>query len=264
MMLKTNGGDLLKVGSAEAIPASEVYITKTGNFQQYTKSPYSVWTGMWGAFLPQNDTLAFTVDMNVYPVVFPNKTQFNWSVIPDPDWTGINGYLHVDYGNYDDSPGTITPRRANAITDLTVNANWTFSGDAASGLLSECWLTTTSHASGSLTDKAFEISFHPKASASTQSYLSGLPNVGAGSFTDSNGVLWNVKSDTGGATPFISAYRPSFVEHNGALCFDDYFAFLISAGAITGNEWFNGVAFGPEPKSGGASVTVNTFSVTYS
>jgi hypothetical protein len=70
-----------------------------------------------------------------FPSTFPDGTILTWEVTPDPDWGGINGYLHVSYGNYDDSPGQITPRQVKAITDLAVTVDWTFEGDRSSGLL---------------------------------------------------------------------------------------------------------------------------------
>lgn len=231
-----------------------------GNFQSYSKSPYSAWTGMWGVYMPNTESLQAESTMRVYPDTFPDGTIFTWDVTPDPDWQGVNGYLHVGYGNYDDSPGAnSTPRQLSAITTLVADIDWTFSGDEGSGLLSECWLSSAPAPSGPLPDKIFEIAFFPKTSPSAQSWVNGLPSVGAGSFVDSNGLTWNVVvSDI-----YHIAYRPGFADFTGPLPYDDYFAFLIGAGAVTGDEWFNGLAFGVEPHHGVGSLTISDFTVTY-
>lgn len=236
-----------------------------GNFQGYTASPYFAYTGMWGHY--RTDLLQAESSMRVHPDTFPDDTTFTWDVTPAPDWGGINGYLHLDYGNYDDSPtgGVVTPRQVSAITDLTVTIDWTFTGDEASGLLSECWLTPVATPTGSL-DKTHEVAFFPKLSPDAATYVNGLPPVGAGSFVDSNGVTWNVCEGTSGVgaeVPYLIAYRPGHADFTGTLRYEDFLAFLTASGALTGAEWFNGVAFGVEPHSGAGSLTIKDFAVTY-
>lgn len=229
-----------------------------GNFQGYAKGQYAAWTGMWGHYLAQNDTLQATSSMRVQPAYFPAATRFTWDVTPDPDWTGVNGFLHVSYGNYDDSPGTITPRQVQSITDLTVDIDWTFTGDNGSGLLAECWLSPVATPSGS-PGRLHEIGFFPKTSPTAAAWLSGLPAVGAGSFVDSNGVTWNVRAEN----TYYVAYPPGYGEFRGVLPFDDYLAFLLAAGKIGATEWFNGLAFGVEPHHGAGSLTIDRFTPTY-
>lgn len=231
-----------------------------GNFQSYAVGANSVWTGMWGKYLPQNDSLIAESTMRVGPL-FPAWTSLAWDVTPDPDYSGINGFLHLACGNYDDSPGSITPRRVSAITDLRLAIDWGFTGDPSTGLLSECWLATTSATSGTF-NKVFEVGFLPKLSAGAVSFVAGLPAVGVGSFTDGGGLVWNVRV-ADGAVPYFVAYRPGYADFRGTLPYRDYFSFLVSNGKITGSEWFNGVAFGAEPLSGAGSVTVKSFLLTY-
>ena len=104
-----------------------------------------------GHYLPQNDQLVAESSMRVHPDTFPGGTTFYWDVTPDPDWGGINGYLHVAWGNYDNSPRSITPRQVSAITDLRLNVGWSFTGDTSTGLLCECWLSPAAAASGPFT-----------------------------------------------------------------------------------------------------------------
>jgi hypothetical protein len=234
-----------------------------GNFRAYAAGPYGAYTGMWGRNLPQNDNLAADSSMRVIPGSFPRGTTFSWDVTPDVDWNGVNGYLHVAWGNYDDSPGVITSRQVKNITALDLGIDWSYSGDPSSGLLSECWLTPTPTPSGA-PDRQYEVAFFPRVSSAGASYLASLPSVGGGSFTDSNGNSWNVREGVSGTgQPYYIAYRPSYVEFRGTLPYKDYFTFLTDAGKITGSEWFNGLAFGVEPSSGSASLTISDLTVRY-
>lgn len=237
--------------------------TITGNDQIYAKGVYSAYTGMWGHSLPQNDQLVAESSMLIDPATFPIGTKFTWDVDQDPDWIGVNGYLFLAYGNYDSSPGIITSRQVKNIAQLSLDVEWTFEGDEASGLLSECWLSSASAPSGSL-DKTHEIAFFPKCSPDASAWLATLPTVGTGSFV-SNGVTWNVAESTSATgQPYLIAYRPGYASSQGALPYKDYLAFLTASGKITGNEWFNGVAFGVEPFNGAGSLTITKFAPTYS
>lgn len=229
-----------------------------GPFESYARSPYSAYTGMWGVYLtpPLTD---YSADMRIAPS-FPNGTVFSWTIGADTP-ARTNGFLHVDFGNYDDSPGVITPRQVYTITSLAVAMNWTFSGDDSTGLLGECWLSDESAPSGSF-DKNFEVGVLPKISASAQTYVAGLTSVGSG-YTDSNGIDWQVVIDTSLTPPDIIAYRSGYASFVGTFDMVAYFAYLVAEKQITGNEWFNGFGFGPEPYAGSGSVTVNTYAITY-
>lgn len=241
-------------------------LTIRGPFKSYyaPPSPFSAYTGAWGLHIPAADNLEFATSMTLYPDVFPKGTRFDWDVTPDPDWDGVNGYLAVSYGNFDDSPGDITPRQANAIANLTVDARWTYDGDDSSGLLCEMWLGAAAAVSGGFT-KTHEVAYFPRLSPEAASWVDRFPDVGTGSFTDSNDVVWNVVEALSGdgVLPYYVAYRPSYLDFVGPFLFHDYIDFLISSGAIAGTEWFNGVAFGVEPRSGEASLTLDKLDVTY-
>jgi len=238
------------------------FITK-GNFKSYAKagSPWSAYTGMWGHYRATD--LFAESSMKIVPETFPVGTRFNWDVVPSSQWGGINGYLTVSYGNYSDSPGQITPLQVDNIGSLDVDISWTYAGNASSGLLSELWLSSQSAAWGSF-PQTHEIGFLPKLSASSQTWAAGLTVVGTGSFV-ANGITWNVRQSTAadGSTPYYIAYRPGYADFKGVLPYVNLFSFLKSAGKITGGEWVNGLAFGVEPLSGAASLTIDKFEVTY-
>lgn len=233
-----------------------------GNFRSYAKSPFAAWTGMWGLYLPQNDTLKASSSMRVIPDTFPHGTVLAWDVTPDPDWAGVNGFLHVSWGNYDDSPGRIVPRQVRACADLTVDAGWVFTGDSGSGLLAECWLSPVAAPAGSFT-KSHEVAFLPKVSPSAAVWLAGLPAVGRGEFTDRHGVAWLVRQGGSDGQPYFVAYRPGYADAQGVLPFGDYLTFLTAAGQVTGGEWVNGLAFGVEPHHGTGQLEVRRFTASY-
>lgn len=253
------------VNSSDHVVDDNRIITKAGNLQSYSapSSPFSAFVGMWGKDVAGNERMTFQTSMNIQPVRFPSGTRFNWTVTPDPGYSGINGYLHLDYGNYDNSPGTITPRQVNDITQLTVDASWTYNGNPASGMLCEMWLASAATPSGPFT-KTHEVGFFPKLSPASASFVDSLPAVGPGFYVDSNRITWNVgRSTSATGQPYLVAWRPGHHAFKGQFLFRDYLTFLRTANVITGTEWFNGVAYGVEPLSGTARVTIDSYSVTY-
>lgn len=232
----------------------------TGNSKGYSKAPWKAYTGMWGLSNPQAPGLAAFSAMRIAPATFPAGTTFSWDVIPSPNWNGVNGFLHIGHGNYDDGEAG-TPRQVNNIASYTVSAAWSMTGDNSSGLLCEVWLAAAAATTGQLA-KTHEVAFFPRCSPPTITWLNGLAAVGAG-FTDSNGVAWLVKQSLSGTgEPYFIAYRPSFVDHQGALPFHSLLSYLKGQGKITGNEWVNGVGFGVEPHSGAGTLTIDTISVS--
>ena len=174
----------------------------------------------------------------------------------------MNGYLHVSHGNFDDSPGQITPLQVKNIGTLAVDIDWTFRGDDGSGLLAECWLSATAHATGGYEDKTHEIGWFPKMSPDAAYWVTTIPTVGT---FDSGGVTWTVGEATSGSgpIPYLVAYRAGNEDYTGPLNYHDYFTFLHAQGKITGEEWHNGHGFGVEPHSGRGALDIHTFSPTY-
>lgn len=255
---------VLEPAGSEAEPPPDDALVIDGNFQSYAVTPpYSAYTGMWGHYIAANNDLIADSSMTIYPDTFPNGSSYSWSVTRDPDWGGVVGILGVSYGNYDDSPFSITPRQVNAITTLSANLSWTFTGDQSSGLLCEFWLSSASTPSGEITTKTHEIAFWPKVSAGSQAYANSSTTVGPG-FTAS-GVTWVVKEDVSNTgEPYLFAYRTGFADFEGVLPFKAYLDYLTAQGKITGNEWFNGLVMGVEPFDGAGTLTLDTFSVSYS
>lgn len=253
------GGTLTAVGGAS--PAATGTLLQGNAKSYYVSGPWSAYTGMWAVGIPTNTGLVSDSSMKVFPTAFPVGIEFSWDISArDLRWTGVEGMLAVSYGNYADSPGSVTPTQVSAITDLAATVGWSYAGDDSSGLLCETWLTSTSTPTGDGTH-LFEVGFMPKVSANAQAYIAGLTSVGT--FTDKNGVAWLVAEDTSPTAPYLIAYRSGYADFTGDLCFHDYFTFLIAQGKITGSEWFNGLGFGVEPYDGAGSLVISDFSVNY-
>lgn len=245
---------------ASASPPTQI----SGNWKSYLQDPYQVYLDMWGLNKP-GTSLQSNVDMQVSPSEFPNDTTLRWDVSPDPRWRGVNGYLMLAYGNYSDNAFAIPggPKSINNVTAMTIDADWVYEGDPSTSMLSETLLTRTEHALGdNASGSLAEVGFASKVSASTKNWANGLPTVGT--FTDPDGVAWTVKerTDLQGAS-YYWAYREGPVDHHGKLYFKSYFTFLVGVGKLTGDEFFNGVAYGVEPVDGAASLTINRFTATY-
>lgn len=267
-MALTVSGKQLLIGSAPAVTVGPSGTTVVaGPFQGYTVSPYQLYLGMFGLNFTPSGHVPTTAQCNAFvnTGTFPAGTTLTWNTIPSSTFNAINGYLNIAYGNYDGGSVSITPKQIKNITTLTANVGWTYTG-SAQDLLCECFLTTTSHASGTLTDSIFEIGFLVKNSSASETFTNGLTPVGTGSFTDVNGVIWVVGQGTSGAGsfPFVVASRVGYSDHYGALDFKSLFSFLTTSGVTTGNEWMNGLAFGVETLLGEGSLTYNSFTVTYS
>ncbi|MDB5254271.1 MAG: fibronectin type protein [Parcubacteria group bacterium] len=243
-----------------------------GNFTGYkANSPYSAYASFWYLFTDPTLGLGHTAVENVdyvsqvkvYPNIFPVGTKMTWRV-PTPAYGGIYGYLTASYGNYDFSDPTvsITPRQAYTITDLTSTIDYTYAGDATTGILHEFWLTTTAHQNGPLSDKVYEVGMFARTSPATVSYVTGSTQVG--SFTDPGGRIWTVAQNLSGTgEPYYMFMPTNHADVTGTVYWDEMIAYLIGQGKITGNEWFNGMAIGPEPFTGAGSVTINDFTVSY-
>lgn len=246
-------GALARRGVGALVPAS---VTR-GESAGYSSGAFGAFTAMWGHSISGNESMVSSSSLRAFPASFPAGTVFDWSITPDADYSGVNGFLHTSWGNYDNSPGVITPRQVNTLSAYSLDTGWVLSGSAATGVLAECYLSAAAAASGDYT-KSHEVGFFVHCAPGYVSYIQSLPAVGTGSFT-ANGVTWNVVqgSSSNGGFPYFIAFRPGYVDFTGVLPFREYLVFLLTSGKITGNEWVNGVAIGVEPYSGTGEFTLN-------
>ncbi|HVY72592.1 MAG TPA: Ig-like domain-containing protein [Candidatus Paceibacterota bacterium] len=159
------------------------------NFNMYRNGFYSAYAGLWYLFddptLGLGHTAVEGVDYvsssKVYPNTFTVGTKFIWRV-PSPGYGGVFGYLHSDYGNYDHDYDayayTITPRQVYQITDLTSTFDISIETTGVTNVLHEFWLTSTSHQTGQLDDKVFEVGLFGRTPAGTAAYMAASTQVG--------------------------------------------------------------------------------------
>lgn len=266
-VLSSSGGRSLGVKClSDAKPGS---LVKFGNGGTYYSGVWQAYSGMWGASIPTNSNMVYSVDLAYDPATFPNGVVFEWDIVPDYRYLGVEGFLALSYGNYDanSSPTQIPSRQAKNIVTLLASTSWTKTGSSPSAMLSECYLTTASIPVGGVSgsEPVAEVAFFPGNSANSLAFALGATQIG--SFTDVNGVTWNVSqaiSGVGTNKPYFVAIRPGGGDYFGALDYKAYFTFLQAQGKITGNEWFNGLGFGVEPYGQGAGkITIDTCSVVY-
>lgn len=188
---------------------------------------------------------------------FPHATGFGWSW-PDslPTATGVRGYNHIAYGNYDSGvPAVpIAPVQVKALRTFRQSFGWEYERDSGRfNLLTECFLTKTK---GDAASKIFEVGFFLHAPAETVAFCKGCAHVD--SFVDQDGRSWAVTKQ-GGAVPFLM-FMPTADVMSDAIDMKAALAFLKSKGIITGEEWVNGVGFGVEPLAGSGSIDVQFWS----
>jgi hypothetical protein len=83
--------------------------------------------------------------------------------------------------------------------------------------------------------------------------MDGVTQIGT--FTDPAGRGWTVARDDGAA---FTMFRPTDgSDVQGTIYWKEMLAFLISKSVITGAEYFNGIAFGPEPRLGNGAAQLS-------
>jgi len=227
------------------------------NFTSLGKSgSYEGFLAMWGV----GNSPALTLGTDYATGARYDTTSINANVIygwqlPAAN-NGVRGYLQLSFGNYDGgSPTTpLTPKKINAVTALAVVVAFQVVGDPVS-LLNEFWASTTAHATGSVTDKVEEVGCFPHVVQYTIDYMNGCSQIGT--FTDPGGRSWTVARDMN-PTPHFTMFRPTNgADVQGTIYWKEMLAYLVAQGVLTGQEYFNGMAFGPEPVAGKGAVNLS-------
>lgn len=231
-----------------------------GDYQFYTKASYSAFMA------PFNGTgLTFTDTTVVDPATFPNHSTISWSwpadmaACPIGFRGGICGFLNLEYGNYNDTfPQTpITPRQIKNITTLNCSANATFGGTSSGyDVIYDQFLTPDS--GGDQVDASAEVSVFLHTPSYSQSLINGATQIGT---TTISGITWQVAYSPGTLPDYY--FTPSNYADvpNTAIDVKAMFAYLIAQGKLTGDEYFNGLALGVEPRQGAGTAIFNSLSV---
>lgn len=199
----------------------------------------------------------FTESISYFSSSFPNNTSIKWSWPATPA-TSIYGFLQVAFADYHGTvPQTpVTAKQVKNVSTLVSSHNFTHEGTTNGyDVIYDIFLTDTANDSNGV---LFEIEIFLHTPNFAASLVTGSTQIGT--FVGS-GITWTVA---------ISGNDILFMPSNQADVLADsvdikaMFAYLIGQGTITGNEFYNGHAFGVEPRLGGGSLTLNSFSVAFS
>ena len=235
-----------------------------GDKDFYTKGSFIAYAGPWSTYFGAGTALKHGVDFAdeivVQPETFPANVElaWHWPMTP-PMHTGVYGYNALSYGSYDGGvpQAPITPRQVKDIGALTETFGFQMArpiGDF--NVLTEFFLTKKSGGE----EKVAEIGFFLHAEKSAIPFADAGEQLGH--FTDSTGRVWKVGVQPAPAGPYYM-FIPAEDVLTGTVDFKAGLDFLRNKGRLTGEEWFNGLAFGIEPVSGSGSVRVQSLSVTY-
>lgn len=260
----TGNGWNTNTGTLELLIGGNVNYTQTG---QFVNRPWGAYWGQFnkGSLKPGDATYnSFTV----YPAIFPAKTVINW------DWpnyslaTGIWGYGHVTYGDYDGatapplgfaSTGPAPVQHMNTAffeAPYAYHVPWQSAG-IDWDLLTEYYLWATADPT-IINTRVIEIAFTPRPSEmGSPNYVIYQPNY-LGTWIDKFGVSWYVTGKRGAEVIF----EPADPANNtmitgGTIDYKGGAAYLISQGQVDGTEWNHGLAFGVEPHKGSGSLVID-------
>ncbi len=236
----------------------------SGNYATDTPAsgPYTADNSTWnvGNLVNGRDfTETITLDNPNTPNI---NTTFSWNFPNIPASSNVYSFPAIHYGDYySDTPAThITPEQVNNLKTLTVSSNISLSGQTDQyDAIYDGFLTTTPNGGpGSFTNE-FEIYLHTPTT--TKGWIGGLPQH---TFTDSQGIEWIIAGGGGSAGQQIAFAPANFQDLTNTTI--DLKALLQAAaadGVISGNDYFDGLAFGNEPRLGTGSMTVHSFQVNY-
>lgn len=257
---------LIGVGptSAQVPGFANPYTQRLNPFQFFTSgsyigfvSPFNVGAILLGAGGYQFSNL-------IVKLQFPNGSLISWSFAsnsPCPPPTGLQicGFGQESYGAYDGTDGPAVPVTAKQVKNISsffCVDEFTRSGtdDGWDGIYDQF---LTSVANGNASTQVDEIEIFLHSNSTSIAYVQSVTQIGT--YTDANAVSWTVAVDTTGAIPDILAMPSSEADFNGDFDIKAFFAYLSTKSRLTGNEWANGIAIGPEPLHDAATMALAEF-----
>jgi len=122
-------------------------------------------------------------------------------------------------------------------------------------------LYLTSTPGGDHSTAQFEVEVITHAPSYMRDWIATLPQQ---TFTAADGLQWTIAEERSANPPMILFVPSDFRDLTDATI--DFKALLTAAkaeGMISGNEYFDGLGFGNEPREGSGSMIINSFSVNY-
>lgn len=242
-------------------PGGELYgfDTLRSDYGFYSKGSYFAFSSPWGTggfnppLLQGRDYADF---IRINSTDFPANSRIDWRMPTSVDPVAVWGYMHLGWGNYDNSTVTppVTPLALSAIATCTSAIDWTANGSVNWNLLHECYLTTTAHQTGVLSDKQAEVGIMPYAPPDTIAFHNSGTNYGT---WDGGAHNWTVRghpvntSWTG--TYFTVLPADGLPVMQDALNWKSLFNHLIANASLSSALYVNGFALGIEPTAGGGT-----------
>jgi hypothetical protein len=209
----------------------------------------------------------FTQSISMDSANSPDNTTISWDWPDTPATWNVYSMPGVFYGTYDGfaaPANTVTPMQVDDINTLTLNHNITLSGQTDQyDVIYDLYLTSTP--GGSHSDAQFEIEVVAHTPSYMRDWIETLPQK---TFTDADGLQWTIAQSGSTSTsdnPPIILFVPSDYRDltNASIDFKALLDAAQAEGLITGNEYFNGLGLGVEPRLGSGSLDINSLSVDY-
>lgn len=246
-----NDSGTMAVNSFSALAATPIVIEDRTNYVSgvYTGflSPFS------GVELTPN-TMTITI-----PPFFPNDVTIAWNYSSTP-CVGVCAFLLIAYGDYAGGPTTLVPPvQVNNLSAATETHNLTFGGTTSGyDVIDDTFLYTDAGAQ----TRAEEVEVFLHTNTQVANFVAAAPSQFSTTEVIS-GVTWTVACYCNQATPDILFMPTNQADiPNATLDLKAMYLYAKSQGAITGNEWFTGMALGAEPQANGGSMAITSFSAT--
>jgi hypothetical protein len=205
-------------------------------------------------------TQSLTMDNPNSPNIDTTIT-WNWPNTP----AGYNvysmpGVFYGTYGGFTAPTQNITAEQIDNIKTLTLSANITMSGQTDQyDTIYDMYLTSKPDGGDSTATHEIEVITHTPSYY--QQYIATLPQQ---HFTDPNGMQWTIAEAPGSNPPIVLLVPSDFRDlTNTTIDFKALLQAAVSHGVISGNEYFDGLGFGNEPREGSGSMTIHSLSVNY-
>lgn len=228
------------------------YVVTLGDYQLYQ-------SGVWSAFMAPFGIgslvrgVGYTDSLTLDPRLMPAKTVITWIFPSTPSASGIYGFPQQSYGSSNNGPHTTPSVQIKDLATLVSAHNVSITSNPNNyDVIYDAFLTSTPYGRNI---EEFSVQVHCDPSA--VAYIKSVKQLGT--FVGS-GVTWIVVQSTpGGQIIFV----PSDFSDQLSITLDlkAMLNWLVTNGTLTGNEYFNGIALGPEPYVGGGSFTFNSWSV---
>ena len=229
--------------------------------QGFTKGPFTAFMAPWNKG-PLRAGIDYEESLTLDPSTFPAGSRIAWAWPEAAAHAQVRGFLAIDYGNYYNTVPE-APIRSGPVADiksLACTHDLSVAG-ATSGfnVIINLFLTATPDPDSIL----FEIEVFLHTPAYAEAYMRTVESLGT--FGSASGVAWTVSRDPSAAHGPDFLFRPADQRDllAGSVDLREMLGWLAGRGAITGREFFNGLALGVEPQQRDGAMTINAFAVDY-